>query len=38
MAFKDYYKILEVPKTATDKEIKTAFRKLVRKYHPDFKS
>ncbi|MGO2101484.1 MAG: DnaJ C-terminal domain-containing protein [Psychroflexus halocasei] len=35
MAFKDYYKILEVPKTATDKEIKTAFRKLVRKYHPD---
>lgn len=35
MAFKDYYKILEVSKTATDKEIKTAFRKLVRKYHPD---
>ena len=33
--FKDYYKILGVPKTATEKEIKAAFRKLARKYHPD---
>jgi DnaJ-class molecular chaperone len=33
--YKDYYKILGVPKTATDKEIKAAFRKLARKHHPD---
>src|SRR5688572_11842881 len=35
MEYKDYYKILGVPKTATDKEIKAAFRKLARKHHPD---
>lgn len=35
MEFKDYYAILGVPKTATDKEIKQAYRKLARKYHPD---
>ncbi len=35
MEFKDYYATLGVPKTATDKEIKQAFRKLARKYHPD---
>jgi DnaJ-class molecular chaperone len=33
--FKDYYATLGVAKTATDKEIKQAFRKLARKYHPD---
>src|SRR5436190_2972446 len=33
--FKDYYTTLGVAKTATDKEIKQAFRKLARKYHPD---
>ncbi len=35
MKFIDYYKILGVAKTATEKEIKKAFRKLARKYHPD---
>src|SRR5687767_11859205 len=35
MEFKDYYKVLGVPKAATEKEIKQAFRKLARKHHPD---
>jgi len=35
MDFKDYYKILAVEPTADDKAIKTAYRKLARKYHPD---
>ncbi len=35
MEFKDYYKILGIPKTATEKEIKAAYRKLARKHHPD---
>ncbi|RRV09632.1 curved DNA-binding protein [Pseudomonas sp. v388] len=35
MDFKDYYKILDVEPTADDKAIKTAYRKLARKYHPD---
>ncbi len=35
MEYKDYYKILGVERTADDKAIKTAYRRLARKYHPD---
>jgi len=33
--YKDYYKILGVDKKANEKEIRAAYRKLARKYHPD---
>lgn len=35
MAFIDYYKVLGVEKTASQEDIKKAFRRLARKYHPD---
>ncbi len=35
MEYKDYYKTLGVDKTADEADIKKAYRKLVRKYHPD---
>ncbi|MEJ2790938.1 MULTISPECIES: DnaJ C-terminal domain-containing protein [unclassified Pseudoxanthomonas] len=35
MQFKDYYAVLGVEPTAGDAEIKTAYRRLARKYHPD---
>jgi len=35
MEYKDYYKVLGVPKKATEKEIRDAYRRLARKSHPD---
>jgi curved DNA-binding protein len=35
MEYKDYYKVMGVERTATQDQIKTAHRKLARKYHPD---
>ena len=35
MAKRDYYEVLGVGKKATDAEIKSAFRKLAKEYHPD---
>jgi curved DNA-binding protein len=35
MEYRDYYRVLGVPKNATAKDIKAAYRKLARKHHPD---
>lgn len=35
MEYKDYYGVLGVPKTGSEKDIKNAYRKLARKHHPD---
>jgi molecular chaperone DnaJ len=35
MAKRDYYKVLDVPRSATEVEIKKAYRRLAMKYHPD---
>jgi curved DNA-binding protein len=35
MEYKDYYKVLGVERNATEADIKSAFRKLALKYHPD---
>jgi curved DNA-binding protein len=35
VSYKDYYQVLEIPRTASEDEVKQAYRRLARKYHPD---
>src|SRR4026209_101066 len=35
MSKRDYYKVLDLPRTATEADIKKAYRRLAMKYHPD---
>ena len=35
MAVRDYYDVLGVPRSASEKEIRQSYRKLARQYHPD---
>ena len=35
MDFKDYYKTLGLERTASEEDVRKAYRKLARKYHPD---
>jgi curved DNA-binding protein len=35
VAYKDYYQVLEIPRSASEEDVKQAYRKLARKYHPD---
>ena len=35
MEYKDYYQVLDVDKKSSEKDIKKAFRRLARQYHPD---